>query len=145
MKLSRLEKRLARALYEGIYPASEALPHSIGELDIETFLDELARDWPPLNVLTFRATVWIVALGSHLVLRTVRPLWALSVEDRAKALHALQYGPLYLVRGMVTLLKASGGMLYGGAPEVRRLVAPGADNTERSRSVLVQLRTQRSS
>jgi hypothetical protein len=126
MTLTRLEHRWARDALDAIFPpgGDPRLPTGIADLDVDGFLDDLTRAWPPMTLLAFRLAVLTIGLSAFVVVRTLRPFHRLTRAERQRVLEAIYASRIYFVRQFVTLLKATGGMLYGAAPAVRDVIAP---------------------
>jgi hypothetical protein len=125
MTMTRIEKRIARAAFDAMYPGDPAgrVKTGIADGDIEGFLDELARSWEWIAFATLRAGLLCVALASFVVARTLRPFWSLSRDERRRVLDALYKGDNYYLRQLVTMQKATAGFLYGAM--IREAIAPG--------------------
>ncbi len=126
--LTTIERRWARAMFETIFPGPPrgSLPVGIGDLELESFLDETFATIPVESMLGLRATIWIVALSPLFVLGRWRTLDGLDVLDRERVLTRLLASPVYFVRQLVLALKAIGSLLYCGDRAVRAqiLAAP---------------------
>ena len=127
MNLTRIERRGGRDAFDAMYPAGAdlALPMGISELDVDGYVDALTRAWPWRAMAAFRVTAVLIGLAPLFVLRTLAPFHRLDAARRLRVLEALARSRVYVVRQMVTLFKASAGLLYGAAPAVRRALAIG--------------------
>jgi hypothetical protein len=136
--MTRLELRWAHAALDAIFPdgGDPRLPTGIADLDLDGYLEDLVRAWPRLTLLAFRLAVLSIGLASFVLARTLRPFHLLRRERRQRVLETLYASNVYFLRQFVTMLKATGGMLYGAAAPVRDAIAPGPS----PRTSLVTLR-----
>ncbi|MFO0561802.1 MAG: hypothetical protein U0269_27570 [Polyangiales bacterium] len=133
MTMTRFEKRIARGVYDAMFPGDEKSeaktdankPRRVGvaDGDIEGFLDELAASWEWIAFTTLRASFWVVAIASIFIARSLSRFDRLPLERRLRVLRALYTSDNYFVRQLVTMQKATAGFLYGAM--VRNTVAPG--------------------
>lgn len=134
MSMTRFEKRIARGVYDAMFPGDSSTGEGggdqqkprrvgVGDGDIEGFLDELAESWEWIAFTTLRASFWVVAIASIFIARSLTRFDRLSLERRLKVLRALYGSDNYFVRQLVTMQKATAGFLYGAM--VRSTIAPG--------------------
>lgn len=137
MTMTRYEKRIARGVYDAMFPGdssgeakssagdSKAIARRVGvaDGDIEGFLDDVGASWEWLAFTTLRASFWVVAIASVFIARSLSRFDRLSLDQRLKVLRALYTSNNYFVRQLVTMQKATAGFLYGAM--VRAAVAPG--------------------
>ncbi|MDP3274342.1 MAG: hypothetical protein Q8Q09_04055 [Deltaproteobacteria bacterium] len=124
MRFSRWEKRIIHAIYDTMYPsgASERLPEGIAGGDVAGFIDELADAWGWLPVATLRIAVVFVFFASFALAPSLKPFQWLPEAKRLRVLERLYASDVYVVRQMITMLKATAGFLYGAM--VRPKIAP---------------------
>jgi hypothetical protein len=125
MRLTDTEKRLARGIFDAMYPSDPEARVSTGIAsgDIEGFLDDVGDSWEAIAFVTLRAGFVAVALSSVWINRTLRPYATLPREARLKVLTTLYSSDNYFVRQLVTMQKAVAGFLYGAM--IRPAIAPG--------------------
>jgi hypothetical protein len=125
MRLTDTEKRLARGIFDAMYPSDPDARVSTGIAsgDIEGFLDDVGDSWEALAFVTLRAGFVAVALSSVWINRTLRPYATLPREARLEVLTTLYSSDNYFVRQLVTMQKAVAGFLYGAM--IRPAIAPG--------------------
>ncbi|MBL8682295.1 MAG: hypothetical protein JNK05_24215 [Myxococcales bacterium] len=123
--MTETEKRIARAAYDAMYPGdpSGRVKVGIADGDIEGFLDDLGESWEWLAFTALRAGLVLIALGSIVFARSLRPYWSLSREKRLHVLDRLYKSDVYVVRQVITMQKATAGFLYGAM--IRSEIAPG--------------------
>jgi len=127
MKISVVERRWAHLIFDTIFPRNAHPNLQLGaeDCDIEGYLDEVSRVWPAFSLLALRATLLFVILATPFVLRRPRSFAAASPADRERVLDVLYSSPIYYIRGLVVLMKALAGILYGSDPAVRATLLRG--------------------
>jgi hypothetical protein len=122
--LFRFERVWARAALDAIYPsaASKDLPVGISAFDVDSFFDDLFLRLPLVTALGLRAAIWMVALAPLFVLHRLSTIARLGSGDRNLLILRLLGSQRYAVRQLVMALKATGGIFYGGAPQIRERV-----------------------
>lgn len=127
MKLTEIERRWARAALDSMFPCGgdPRLPIGISDLDVDGYLDDLGRCWPAMVFFVFRLALVVIGLAPLVLLRRLCTFHRLGSEDRLRVLEKLYASRIYFVRQLVTLVKATGGLLYGGSARVRAAIAPG--------------------
>lgn len=124
MNLTSMERRWALDIWDAIYPGGDKrLRVGIKDLDAEAFLLDFARSMPPLAVLGLRVAIVVIALAPLVVLRRLCTIHGLRREERLGVLARLYASDNYFVRSFVTLVKATGALLYAGTQGVRQIVA----------------------
>ena len=128
MKLSTLERRWVHEVFDTMYPpgADPRVPFGVRDCNIDGYIDDLQVHWPALSVISFRATVIIIAISSIFLLGTWRTFHRLTTAERLRVLEKLYVSRFYVVRSLVILIKASAGILYGSSPRVRQHLLRGA-------------------
>jgi hypothetical protein len=138
MSMTKFEKRIARGVYDAMFPGPSSTetnrrngaPHreqpcqvGIADGDIEGFLDDLQASWEWIAFATLRLSFWLVAIAAIFIVPSLSRFDRLPLERRLEVLRALYTSNNYFVRQLITMQKATAGLLYGAM--VRSTVAPG--------------------
>ncbi len=120
-KLTRREVRWAEAAFGTIFPPLPEQGFELGivDMNVEQFVDETRARSPAITAFGIRFAIWFAALSPLFVIGRFATLAGLSQDDRERVMSALMMSPIYLVRQMVLILKATGALLYGGHPAIR--------------------------
>lgn len=121
---TRIERRWRDALLAALIPRVEesGLP-GLGELELASFWDVVEREAPSLVRLGLRTAVWCLTLAPILLIGRPRLFTGLDNGERDVMLNRAGSSRSYLVRQLVTTLKAFACFAYLRDPMVRRLVA----------------------
>jgi hypothetical protein len=124
MKLTGIERVWARDVLDSMYPrdADPVLPTGIVDLDVDAYLDDLGRSWPRLTFLVFRFAIVCIALAPFVLLRRLRTFHQLSRSERLRVIERMYASNAYVVRQLVVLVKAAGGIFYGASMQVREVL-----------------------
>jgi hypothetical protein len=125
LRLTEPERRWAHAAFGAIFPAVPELDMpSIVSLGLDAFLDDFAASTPAKTMLGVRVGVAMVALSPPFVLARFCTIAGLSDAERDELVARLAASGFNPARQLLLVLKATGALLYGAAPEVRaRLLA----------------------
>jgi hypothetical protein len=121
------ERRWRDALFAAMIPSSQtcegaAIPGLI-ELDLTAFWEILERQAPPLLRLGLRASVWALTFAPLLVVGSPRLFSSLPEARRDLVLRRAAGSRLYLLRQLVTTIKALACLAYFTDERARELVA----------------------
>jgi hypothetical protein len=119
--LTRLERRWAHAILDTLFPGPDrgALPAGILDMDVDGFLDETFQRVPFEASLGLRAAFWIIGLAPLFMIGKLATIASLEPKDRLRVLLAMNASPVYLLRGLVMMVKAIGALFFCGDARVR--------------------------
>lgn len=122
--LTRTERVWVAEIWDAIFPrgAHPTLQVGIRDMDVDGFVTELERTMPRHWMLGFRAAIVLIALGPLVFLGRLCTIRGLDRDARLRLLDRMSRCGVYVIRQLSVLLKMAGAMLYGRAPEVRRVV-----------------------
>jgi len=127
---TKTERCWRDALLAAFIPANEAagLP-GLGDLDLAGFWVTVEQRAPALLRLGLRVSVWCLTFAPLLLIGSPRLFTGLDAERRDRMIDRAGRSRLYLVRQLVTTLKAVACLAYLRDPGVRSLVEAGQDQT----------------
>ncbi len=128
MRLTKIERRWLRALYEGFAPPAErgytadgeGLAPKPGEVDHAAAFERLNGHASPLAQLGLRAAVWLLGSAPLWTRRRLAGIDGLPVEERVALLEDLARHRSALVRELTWLMKVQASMSLFGNAEIRR-------------------------
>ncbi len=119
------ERRWRDALFAAMIPRTpEADLPGLDELDLEPFWEVMERQAPAMVRLGLRASVWLLAFSPLFLIGSLRLFPGLDPARRDRVLRRAADSRLYLLRQLVTTVKALACLAYLRDPEVRALVDP---------------------
>ena len=121
MVLMDFERRWAHATLDTLFPGPDrgALPLGIAQMDVDGFLDNTLREVPFEAALGLRAAFWVIALAPLFAIGKFATIASLSPADRLRVVRAISSSHVYLIRSMVTMVKAVSSLFYCGDRRVR--------------------------
>ncbi len=127
---------LVRFAMVAYFPRVDDVP-GLAELGVEAKIADLRRESTLLLWTGVVAAAVFFQLAPILTVRRPWPAALLTPEELDEHAHRLASHPAYLVRQIITLLKLTGGILWGQSPEVRAMLElpayaadPGTRRTE---------------
>jgi hypothetical protein len=119
--LTPFERRWAHATLDTLFPGPDrgALPAGIMDMDVDGFLDETFRRVPFEAALGLRAAFWVIAFAPLFMIGKLATIASLKPADRLRVLAAMNASHVYLLRGLVMMVKAIGALFFCGNPRVR--------------------------
>ena len=112
---------LVRFAMVAYFPRVDDVP-GLAELDAPAKIAELRRETTLLMWTGVVAAAVFFQLAPILTVRRPWPAALLTPEQLDEHAHLLASHPAYLVRQIITLLKLTGGILWGQSPEVRAML-----------------------
>jgi hypothetical protein len=132
----RRVNEIVRFAMVAYFPRVDDVP-GLAELGVDAKIADLRRESTLLLWTGVVAAAVFFQLAPILTLRRPWPAVMLTPEELDQHAHKLASHPAYLVRQIITLLKLTGGILWGQSPEVRAMLAlpayeddPGTRRTE---------------
>ena len=132
----RRVNELVRFAMVAYFPRVDDVP-GLAELGVDAKIADLRRESTLLLWTGVVAAAVFFQLAPILTVRRPWPAALLTPEELDQHAHRLASHPAYLIRQIITLLKLTGGILWGQSPEVRAMLAlppyeadPGTRRTE---------------
>jgi hypothetical protein len=122
MKLTRIERRWARAVCETIFPSPSqggTLPLGIADMDLDGFLDETLAAIPVEPAVGLRLAFFLLAFAPLFVIGRFATLPSLGTEDRQRVLLAVASSKSYAIRSTIVAVKAVVSLFYCGDGRLR--------------------------
>jgi hypothetical protein len=119
--LTQFERRWAHATLDTLFPGPDrgALPAGILDMNVDGFLDETFQRVPFEAALGLRVAFWVIALCPLFLIGKLRTIASLAPDDRLRVLMKMNGSSVYLLRGLVMMVKAIGALFYCGDSRVR--------------------------
>ena len=132
----RRVNEIVRFAMVAYFPRVDDVP-GLAELGVEAKIVDLRRESTLLLWTGVVAAAVFFQLAPILTVRRPWPAALLTPEELDLHAHRLASHPAYLIRQIITLLKLTGGILWGQSPEVRAMLTlpayeadPGTRRTE---------------
>jgi hypothetical protein len=119
--LTQFERRWAHATLDTLFPGPDrgALPAGILDMNVDGFLDETFQRVPFEAALGLRVAFWVIAFCPLFLIGKLGTIASLEPDDRLRVLMKMHESSVYVLRGLVMMVKAIGALFYCGDSRVR--------------------------
>lgn len=122
MKLTKLEKKWALAIYEIIFPVNKNPNLSLGAKDVPlaNFLDDFFSNTPFITSIGIRLTLISMQFLPFLFIKKTKIFKNLTLAEKEEYLNAWSNNKIYLIRQMATFVKMVGTLGFCGFENVQK-------------------------